>query len=78
MTDDPFKDATSRCSSFINDFIEICRKHRVLIRLDEPDFSEEPYFEEFSICPSGHGWTLGIGDLENSVRLALWDDIHGA
>jgi hypothetical protein len=77
MTSDPNRDAADRCSDFIGEIIEVCRKYRVLIKLDEPDFSEEAYFEEHSVCTSGHGWTLGVGDLENNIRLALWDEIHG-
>ena len=76
-SNDPNGDAIDRCSNFISDIIDVCRKHRVLIEIDGSTDVDEARFEEQSRCPSGCGYTLGIGDIENNVRLALWNEFHG-
>lgn len=74
---DPGGDAIKRCAEFVDDIIAVCRKHRVLITVDDDTDLEDATFEEHSTCPSGTSWVLGIGDLENNVRLALWNELNG-
>lgn len=72
--DDPMGKSIDRCAAFLADMVALCRKHRVLLTLDEYD---DVAFEEQPLPTQGFGFISLIGDVEESVRLALWDEFHG-
>jgi hypothetical protein len=71
------EEASDRCSDFIEAIIDVCREHRVLIRIDDLDAAEHVYFEEHSSHPGKDGWLLGIDDLEYNIRLELEKEFNG-
>lgn len=75
--DSPVKD---RRDQFIQDIIEVCRNHRVLIRADWEALesladSNLPMFCE-NHKDSQFNFNVNIADLEHAVRIANWDEIH--
>ena len=66
--DDPGGDAIERCSNFISDIIDVCRKHRVLIQVDEAYGGNEAEFEEQTNCPSGIAPSIVSPSLFNTAR----------
>lgn len=68
-------DAADRCADFIADVVEVCKKHRVMLKLDDMCDFEAVEFEEHPENDQ-YGFILGASDLEDSVRLAVWDIVH--
>jgi hypothetical protein len=63
-----------RCDRFVEAMVDLCREHSVMLEYDE-DSDEFTFMEE----PDEHGFSffIGVADLEESVRLALWHEFHG-
>jgi len=70
------KDVVDRCSDFITDIVDVCKKHRVMIKIKEDNCYDDVEFEEFPADTSGYGFILGISDLEDLVRTEVWETIH--
>lgn len=67
-----------RCSLFVNDIVEVCKKHKVMIAPD--DFDE---IDVFDIAFVEHGneqfmFHIGLVDLERAIRENVWPIVHGA
>ncbi len=67
-------EARDRCAAFVTDIVEVCKKHRVIMRLDEDEI-ESPVFEEHPEV-NGFGFILETEDLEDAIRNAVWDVVH--
>lgn len=80
--------ADDRRKAFIADIVEVCRKHRVMLMpdceesFDFDDDGERKY--EFVEYPSrdvrredGFSFCVGFWDVEEAVRMACWNMIHG-
>lgn len=71
--------AQARRQQFIDDIVEVCKKHRVMIEFPEDGEwmdTDEVGFAEETQCKSGIGFFVDIGELEDEVRLAVWPVIH--
>lgn len=70
----PEREASDRCSDFLEELTDLMRKHQVMIGEDLPE--EDVFFEE---CrrDTESSWVLDIGDIEYTTRLALWDELKG-
>jgi hypothetical protein len=62
-----------RRQAFINDIVEVCKRYRVLLELDEDLYGE--FIEQSDI--EGYGFNVGIGELERAVVEMVWDTIYG-
>lgn len=70
-------EASDRRAAFIEDIVEVCKKHRVMLRIDDREGLESVEFEEHPIPGGdGYGFILGASDLEDAVRTAVWDVVH--
>lgn len=67
--------ADKRREAFIADIVGVCKKHRVMVKVDDlidfdtTEFEEHPENDGYSFC-------FGVSEIEESVRLAVWDVIH--
>ena len=67
------KTTDQRREQFISDIVEVCKKHSVLVELDDQcDFDDLTFVE--------HGkdecFTVESFKLEEAIRLGVWDSIH--
>ena len=72
---DPECDADKRREAFIADIVEVCKKHRVMIDMDDDDpesFSFEEHDPSSSFC-----FLVDIFDLERSIREKVWPVVYG-
>lgn len=69
-------EASDRCAAFIADIVEVCKKHRVMMRLDEDEVESLVFEEHPPAGGSGFGFILEAEDLEGAIRDAVWDVIH--
>lgn len=70
-------EADIRYEAFIDDIVAVCKKHRVLLSVDDRYDSDPVEFAEYPV-PGGDGYGFIIGSrvLEDAVRNAVWSVIH--
>lgn len=69
------EDAADRCAVFIADIVDVCKKHRVMLKLADMCDFEVVEFEEHPVDDQ-YGFILGACDIEDAVRTAVWDVLH--
>jgi len=60
-------DAKQRADEFIKDIVEVCKKHRVLIRNEE--FEEFPENKDYNFF-------VELDELKESIEMEVWNIIH--
>jgi hypothetical protein len=69
----------NRREAFLADIVEVCKKHRVMLRPEGSEWYElevtDVCFEEHSSDDQCSFW-LALDDVENAVRLAVWPIVH--
>jgi hypothetical protein len=79
MTEPLEHEYLNRRDAFLADLVEVCKKHRVMLR---PDGSEWHDLEVSDVCFEEHSsddqysFWLALDDVENAVRLAVWPIVH--
>jgi hypothetical protein len=61
-------------SAFINEMVDLCRKHRVLLEVDDDDLQDGFAFVEQSTA-TGYQFIVDIASLESILRLTLWNEL---
>lgn len=69
-------DAADRCDEFIRDIVEVCKKHRVMLMVDNEYEFASFNFQEYPVDRNGFGFVLDSKDIEEAIRLAVWDVVH--
>jgi hypothetical protein len=69
-------DAADRCAEFIRDIVEVCKKHRVMLKVDNEYEFAEFEFQEYPADTGDPGFILGSKDIEEVIRVAVWDVVH--
>lgn len=73
---DPQNKSNLRRLSFIGDIVQVCKKHRVMIDLGDPEASYDLSFIEHSNSSEGCSFMVTSGALEESVRMEVWDTVN--
>ena len=66
-------DVSERRQAFINDIVEVCKRHRVLLEVDDELCGE--FVEQ--VDKKGYGFNVNVGELERAVVDVVWYIIHG-
>ena len=68
------KRRAARRKMFVEDIIEVCKKHKVMISLD--GIAEPVEFEEQVSQDDGCCFSVGASELDDVVRFAVLDVLH--
>lgn len=66
-------EAMDRMQAFKDGFLDLCRKHKVMLEFDDDEFR----FVEQGRTDDGYKFIIDVSDMEEEVRLELWDEFHG-
>ena len=67
-----------RRAMFLSDLIAVCKKHSVLLRIDDEDWCEldDIRFREERRTTDGYLFDVDIGDAEQAIRNEVWPMIY--
>jgi len=76
MADSGALDCEARMKKFIQDIVEVCKKHRVTLEVNDGYDFETFQFHEHSENTDGYSFIVDMNEMEDDIRLAVWDTIH--
>lgn len=69
------EEAEERRKQFVADLVAVCKKHSVLIEMDDDE--DDDWFMSEIPRDAGYGFCVSVWDLEEAVRMGVWDKVHG-